>query len=114
MEVVSYVTKKLGQLNFFRDAETMHEGDDRVLRNQIITTRVYLLLLFVNLLILVMFTSLTETTVSVTVLSPSLAIYERLQVDYPNTLSCPCRQITITLEDFLSITPTYHQVSVSE
>ena len=33
-----------------------------------------------------------------------------LQADYPNTLSCPCRQIAITHDDFLSITPTYHQV----
>ena len=114
MEAVSYVTKKLSQLNFFRDAKTMREADERVLRNQILATRVYLPLLFVSLLILILFTLLTQKTVSVTVPSPSLATYKRLQAVYLDKLSCPCRQIAITREDFLSIIPAYHQVCSSE
>lgn len=112
MEAVSYTKRKLRQLNFFRDVKTIHEPDERILRDQILATRVYLPLLLMSFLIMVLFTSLSQRTVSVTVSSPSLAIYQRLQTDYPNTLLCPCRQIAINYGDFLSIMASYHQVMV--
>jgi hypothetical protein len=77
---------------------------------QVLSTRVYAILLAVSLVILVLFVFLSKTTVFVTETKPSIDTYRRLQAAYPSTLSCLCEHISVSNEDFLSITPTYHQV----
>lgn len=111
MECIFSTIRRVRQTNLFRDATTTNGADPRILRDQLLATRIYLPLLLISFLVLVLFTSMSQTAVSVTVSRPSLTIYQQLQVDYPNTLSCPCQQIAINYGDFLSIIPSYHQVN---
>ncbi|UJR34695.1 hypothetical protein I4U23_027472 [Adineta vaga] len=55
-----------------------------------------------------------QRNISVTVPKPSLVLFEQLQAKYPDTLSCPCRQVAVSYSSFLSITATYHQICSSE
>jgi hypothetical protein len=110
MAIVRQMIQKLKELNLFANAETMRKGDRQVLRDQVVSTRVYIILLIITLCILVVSTLLIERTTSTTVSTPSLALYEQLQVDYPDTLSCPCQQVAVSYSTFISIMEVFHQV----
>lgn len=112
MEVITNSIKRFKRLNLFPDAKNIQETNALILRGQIITTRIYLVLLYASLLILILFTVLSQKLITDTISKPSLATYEHLRARYPNTLSCPCENIAIYHEDFLSVTATYHQVGV--
>lgn len=113
MSIVKDVLLKLRRLNLFVDAKTRNQHDRQVLRDQILTTRLYLVCLTASILILVLYTLLTETTVRITVNNPSLDTYKYLEATFPDTLSCPCKEISVPYSNFLSVQTTYHQVSVS-
>ena len=51
------------------------------------------------------------TTMSV--IDPSLTVYRRLQDMYPDTLKCPCLNITVPYFTFISVSVTLHQVCSS-
>jgi hypothetical protein len=110
MSIIKRGIQKLRELNLFANAGTIREGDRQVLRDEIISTRIYLILLITTLFILILFTSLVQTTKSVTILTPSLTTYTELQEAYPTTLTCSCREFSIPYNEFLSITISYHQV----
>lgn len=112
MEVITSGIKTLKLLNLFRDPKNIQETNALILRRQIITTRIYLVLLYVSLLILILFTAFSQKLITDTISKPSLVTYEHLRAKYPNTLSCPCENIAISHEDFLSITVNYHQVEI--
>ena len=106
-------TQRLGRVNLFRDAQTMTEANPQVLRDQILASRVLIALMVVSLTVLLLVTTIIERSASETVSNPSLATYLRLQNTYPNTISCPCRNITMAYKAFLTITPRYHQVRLT-
>lgn len=78
-----------------------------------ISTRIYLITLTSTVIVLVILNKMTPTYYSVVVPAPDLETFERLQVMYPATLSCPCQQISIPYKDLYSINPVFHQVSYS-
>jgi hypothetical protein len=112
MLFIRHSIRKLIRLNLFANAKTIREGNVQSIEDQIITTRIYLVLLFSSLFILILFTSLVETTKSITIPTPSESEYVKLESAYPNTLKCSCREITIPYDSFLSIIPIYHQVRI--
>lgn len=77
----------------------------------ILASRIYFILLSVSLIVLTFFNGLNTVTVVNTVQLPSLSIFEKLQHEYPSTLSCPCQTIAVSYNEFLNVVPTYHQVS---
>ena len=113
MKLVKFVWNMLRELNLFVDARTYSDPNERVLRDQRLSTRVYLVLFIASIVIFVLSTSLIEMTVRVTVDKPSFTTYYHLQATYSNTLSCPCEEISIPYSSFLSMKTTYHQVIVS-
>lgn len=78
-----------------------------------ISTRIYLITLTSTVIVLVILNKMTPTYNSVIVPAPDLETFEKLQVMYPATLSCPCQQISIPYKDLYSINPVFHQVSYS-
>lgn len=110
MAIVKKLFEKLRQLNLFADTETMRERDMEALNNQLIFTRIYIILLFSVLSILISSVLLIQKTTSVTIPIPSLAMYEELLAKYSDTLSCPCQEVAVSYSIFLSISATYHQV----
>lgn len=114
MKLVRDATQTLARVNLFREAKTMAEGNPQVLRDQILASRVLIALMVLGLTALLLITTVIERSASTTVSNPSLTTYLHLQNTYPNTISCPCRNITMAYKTFLSITPRYHQVRLAD
>jgi hypothetical protein len=107
---VSGIKQQLVSMNFFvKETRTSQRVDAQELA--VISTRVYIVLFIICILVLGFFNGLAKVTVTENVLSPSIGIFEKLHAMYPNTLSCACQQITIPYGSFLTVKPVYHQVS---
>ncbi|CAF0901103.1 unnamed protein product [Adineta steineri] len=99
-------------LNLFPSVPpTTHEHQ---LRNQRISTRLFIFLLTILLFILLLYTSLINITEIVNVKAPSIIEYEQLYNSYSQTLTCECTQVSINYEKFIEIQYTLHQVCYSD
>lgn len=105
-----YPITKLAKLNLFRTRST----DAELIHQQILTTRLFILLFTIALVILLAYTSISERTTTQTIKQPSLATFQQLTRHYPNTLQCPCQQISILPSHFLTTSPMFHQVCSSD
>ncbi len=76
-------------------------------------SRVYVVQLVISVLIVILFKSIEQTTISETISFPSLATFDQLQAKYPSTLSCSCQQVAVAFYSFASLKPNFHQVSYS-
>ena len=84
------------------------------MRNQRIATRLFIVLMIIALSVLVLYSSLTIITQTVTVEEPTVNVYNEFQVKHSQTLVCPCTQIAIDYEQFISFHPTFHQICSSD
>ena len=100
------VRRTLIELNLFKSG--LNEGD--VVRQERWSTRLYITLMMISLLVLVIYVALGIRTVHVTVHEPSSELFETLQLKYSETLKCPCSQIAVKYDRFIQVQPTYHQV----
>ena len=96
----------LAELNLFKSG--LNEVE--VVRQERWSTRLYLILLIMSLLVLVIYSGFGIQTIHVTVQEPSAELFEKLQLQYSETLQCPCSQIAVKYERFIQIQPTYHRV----
>ena len=101
---------KLVTLNLFRTRAT----NDRTLRKQLYTTRVYLAALVIVSPILLSYILLNQKAVTVTVRWRSLNEFDTLRHKYSSTISCPCADISISYERFIDLHPYYHQICSSD
>ncbi|CAF1436855.1 unnamed protein product [Adineta ricciae] len=100
---------KLIQMNIFRNKST----DLHLIRKQILSTRLYLITFSIILLICVFYTSLKSKLITNKLLLTHLTEYEQLYMKHPNTLICPCSEISIKYEEFIKLTPVYHEICSS-
>ena len=77
----------------------------------ILSTRVYAIALPVCICVLASLYGLSQQSISTTVVSPSLTVFEQLDASYHATLSCPCGRLAINFSSFSSTRYTLHQVS---
>ncbi|CAF1149175.1 unnamed protein product, partial [Adineta ricciae] len=103
--------QKLIELNLFKSIPSTN--DTNILHQQYTTTRLYLILMLSAVIILTVFTLLRRQTIHVTVRSPSLEDFLRLDDQYSLTLNCPCNQISIENRLISYIVPEYHEVCLS-
>jgi hypothetical protein len=105
----------LKKLNLFRSTQ-QPEGDDNgyQLKNQLISTRLFIFLLSISMIILLIYTSQVQVTHTITIDSPSLEVYSSLYEKYGEILTCPCTNIAIAQQEFISLTPTFHQICASD
>ncbi|CAF1429583.1 unnamed protein product [Adineta ricciae] len=101
---------KLFQLNIFRT----QSNNQHSIRKQILSTRVYLIIFTVVLLTYIIYVSLHKKIISVTLPLTSLTQYQQLYIQYPDTLICPCSEISIKYEEFIKFKPIYHEVCSSD
>ncbi|CAF1287551.1 unnamed protein product [Adineta ricciae] len=97
----------LQHLNLFPSMESI--TDAHQFRNEIISTRIFLVLFILSLAILLLYTSVVKITKTVRVPAPSYEEYARLNSSYSQTLSCPCQNISIDYRDILHVNYTLHQ-----
>ena len=87
--------------------------DERSLRIQRWSTRLYIPLLFAAMSILLVYTIIRVQSKQIQILNPSLSTYIDLYTKYDN-VKCPCTQISIAYEHFLELSPSFHQVCSSD
>ena len=104
----------LSHNEFLPEENEYDDGDDHnnpiISENeqQIYSTRLYVLLLNVILLMIILFTLFYSQTYITTINSPSFSTYKKLFNQYSNFLSCPCSTITIPYQSFVSINYSRH------
>ena len=113
MKITRLGVEKLLQLNIFLDVKSLQEQNKKRIRDQVLATRIYLLLFVTCLIILILFNSLATKMISVTVFEPSIDTYDRLYAAHPNTLTCSCRAVSILYREFISIKSVQHPVRFS-
>ncbi|CAF1407879.1 unnamed protein product [Adineta steineri] len=87
--------------------------DEHQLRNQRISTRIFIIFLTLALTVLILYTSLVNTTHTFDIKLPTLTQYSQLYATYPQTLSCACTQISINYDKFLQVKYKLHQICTS-
>ncbi|CAF4296305.1 unnamed protein product, partial [Adineta steineri] len=75
-----------------------------------LTTRLYLILLLISFVILSLYTAVKPQTLINTYMRPLLDIYNRLLLDHPDSIQCPCSSISISYGKFIDIEPVFHQI----
>ncbi|CAF0901063.1 unnamed protein product [Adineta steineri] len=88
--------------------------DEHQLRNQRISTRLFIFVLIILLFILLLYTSLINVTETVNVKAPSIQEYKQLYNSHSQALTCECTQISINYEKFIQIQYTLHQICNSD
>jgi hypothetical protein len=87
------------KINLFDDKEALSLAD------QILATRIFLSLFVITLSIVIIFTAFSLRTQTLAILLPSETIFNQFSIQYPSTLSCPCKQSSIDQDKFLSFNP---------
>ncbi|CAF1143652.1 unnamed protein product [Adineta steineri] len=110
--LLGLIKQKLINLNLFQRVPPTH--DENILRRQRYTTRLYIVLSTIALIIFTTFTSIEQHTNRITFESLSPNEFIQLYQQYPQALDCPCTQTTIDYQFIFSIKPQYHEVCSSE
>ena len=104
------MVKKILKMNFFINAQT--ENSSEIHHDQIIATRLYIILWVTSVVFLSVYIGLSSKTVVVFVDSPTLTHVTQLQSENFNEFSCPCTKITILFGTFTALNFTLHQVQI--
>ena len=84
--------------------------DPSEIRQERITTRVYILLMVISITALVIRTIISVQSDTEKIHTPVLEKYEALQHQYPNSIRCPCSLTSFIYHEFIEIKPVYHQL----
>ena len=104
--------KQLKTLNLFRSSTTVN--DSYQLKNERISTRIYLATLSITLLMVIIYTAQITISHTVHVKSLTFGQYLTLSQQYPDTLHCTCQYVSVSYRSFLDIQPQFHQLCKSE
>lgn len=83
-------------------------------RSELISTRLYLFLLFLSVLTIIFYTILLLETVKRQTSIPSQNQYEQLLAEHSYRLRCPCSNISLAHKEFMTVNTTFHQVCSSD
>ncbi len=97
------------EFNLFKTSKT----DQRSLRVQRWSTRLYIPVLFIAMSILLVYTITNVQSKQIQIQNPSLTTYTNLYNKYGN-VRCPCTEIFMPYEKFLELIPEFHQVCSSD
>lgn len=100
--------KKINLFPSIPPTEDVHE-----LQSQILSTRLFTIMLISSLCVLLVYTSLNTATQVIIEPLPTLDRYEYLSSRYSQTLSCPCKRIAIEHGKLLRVDFSLHQVCSS-
>ncbi|UJR13165.1 hypothetical protein I4U23_000188 [Adineta vaga] len=98
------------QLNLF---QSIRQQTPTNIKEQRLSTRIYLILLSSSYLIIILLTTLNTQTITIIESNPSLIEYKSYEKLYSNSLQCPCSNITISYSIFNSFHPILHEICSS-
>ena len=102
----------LRTFNLFR-TNTLLDIDPENIQNQLISTRLFLVLFITSLSILLLYISRIDVTRTVTIQSPTLSGYVSFYDQYGDKSVCPCTNITVNPDAFILLRPNFHEVCTS-
>ncbi|CAF1200007.1 unnamed protein product [Adineta ricciae] len=97
-------------LNLFKNSTS----NEHTLIKERFTTRIFLVLFLCLFITIGLTASLLFYTVNKSESSPSLSRFQYLVNKYPKTMNCPCSNVGITYQTFISIHVKFHQVCSSQ
>ncbi|CAF0850861.1 unnamed protein product [Adineta ricciae] len=100
----------LKRLNLFNTYST----NAKQIQHEILTTRIYLILLPMVLTIFIVYSAQMKLYYTVQVSNPTLSTYRQLLDLYPDTLSCPCSQLSLSYSTFVTLTHHLHPICLSD
>ena len=100
----SKYAKKFTEFNTFQSVPPSH--DPHTLRNQKLSTWLFILLLGTLIISLVVYNVLVSIRQTFTVEQPSYTQYVDLSSKYPNNLQCPCTRVSVKYDRFLALNYT--------
>ncbi|CAF1376096.1 unnamed protein product [Adineta steineri] len=89
-------------------------SDPLIIRQEILSTRLYIILVMISLIILTTYTTINNRIENKTVTFPSQSLYEKLQKKYSDSLECSCTKVSIPHGKFVRIIPKFHQVCLTD
>ena len=101
----------LHDLNFFKSPTLGDNQED--IRYQRLSTRVLIItfILLLTILVVYNFTLINVTTINVR--TPTFDQYNHLHASHPQTLTCPCSEVSISRRLFLNVTYSLHPICSS-
>ena len=103
---------RLKTLNFYSSLNTA--DNEYEIRNERISTRIFLILLILSILIVIIYTAQVSVTHTIDVKEPSFEQFQLLSSLYSGTLHCPCDTIAIPHSTFIDLKPQFHQLCTSD
>ncbi|CAF1318620.1 unnamed protein product [Adineta ricciae] len=104
------VRDKWVQLNLF-DSQS---SDPSIRHREILSTRLYIILLLTFLIIVTTYISITNRHETKTVSFPGYSLYKDLQKKHSDGLQCSCAEYVILYEHFVVTNSSFHQVCSSD
>lgn len=99
------------KLNWFQKAHS--NEDESIVRDQILTTRLYIVLFCMSLLGVFLVSTVPQQTITHVINNPSEITYEQFRADQ-SSFTCTCSNINIPYSSFISLSqPTLHQICSS-
>ncbi|CAF0958367.1 unnamed protein product [Adineta steineri] len=111
MELLRKLGQYLKNLNIFQSVPP--STDEHNLQNERISTRLFIFLFVLALVILLVYNSLITSIKTDNFETPTFKEYEELYKSYSATITCPCKNILIDYKEILRIDYTIHQVCSS-
>ncbi|CAF3318885.1 unnamed protein product, partial [Rotaria sp. Silwood2] len=108
MMVSQRLKSYLHSFNLFQDPNVINNRHQ--LRNQIISTRIFILFFSIILFSVLIYLLADDFTNSITVETRSLSQYEKLKTQFKDTLQCPCSNLSIPYQAFISLQANMHNV----
>ncbi|CAF1340782.1 unnamed protein product [Adineta steineri] len=96
------------ELNLFRTGIQ----DDAIVRNERRSTRLFLALLSISIVILGLYYSVIGYRKTIIIPSPSISKYSNLSKEV--SLQCPCKNASVKYEEFVHMKPFYHELCKSD
>ena len=87
--------------------------DESIVRIQRWSTRLYILVLWLAMTVLIIYTALHVSSQEIQVENPSLSAYLYLYNQHKD-IECPCTQISTSYEEFVQIITSYNQICSSK
>ncbi|CAF1170349.1 unnamed protein product, partial [Didymodactylos carnosus] len=106
------VEEKIRKFNLF-EPYPPHLNEERRYY-ELLSTRFYILILILSLIILVLYISVIDHTQTVIIKSPTLKQYTLLYEQHSSTLLCGCTKISILYSKFLQLLPERHEICTSQ
>ncbi|CAF1148794.1 unnamed protein product [Rotaria sordida] len=80
---------------------------------QILSTRIFIILISISLLIVISYASLSIRTRTITLNKFSISDFEQFETLYPNTIKAPCTEVAVRYDKFLHVSAKFHQICSS-